>query len=229
MSIRSHAFGPILVALLALILVGTASAAPSTAPFSNGSHVQVGNGAVALNVRYGPGMNHGVVTVIRLGAIARVIAGPVYVGGHPWYQVAGFDLYGSYGWSYGGYLVPASSYQGTTSIQRVAPVQRTQRVPVAAPASGPTYDMLATGYNGAEFGSNGIMRNGNYVRWGAVAVDPSVIPLGTRMYISGFGNQVFVAEDTGSAIIGNRIDIWMPSVGQALEFAAQRRTVTIIR
>jgi 3D (Asp-Asp-Asp) domain-containing protein len=89
--------------------------------------------------------------------------------------------------------------------------------------------MLATGYNGAEFGSNGIMRNGNYVHWGAVAVDPSVIPLGTRMYISGFGNQVFVAEDTGSAIIGNRIDIWMPSVGQALEFAAQRRTVTIIR
>ena len=41
-----------------------------------------------------------------------------------------------------------------------------------------------------------------------IAVDPAVIPLGSRVYIPQF-NKVFIAEDTGSAIKGNRIDIYM--------------------
>jgi len=61
------------------------------------------------------------------------------------------------------------------------------------------------------------------VGWGIVAVDPRVIPLGTRLYIPGYGEGV--AADTGGAIIGNRIDLWMPTSTQA--FAWGRRTVTI--
>jgi 3D (Asp-Asp-Asp) domain-containing protein len=49
------------------------------------------------------------------------------------------------------------------------------------------------------------------------------------MYIQGFGEKVFVASDTGSAIKGNRIDIWFPSVQQALNFGGQSRTITLIR
>ena len=41
-----------------------------------------------------------------------------------------------------------------------------------------------------------------------IAVDPTVIPLGSRVYIPQF-NKVFIAEDTGSKIKGNRIDIYM--------------------
>lgn len=48
---------------------------------------------------------------------------------------------------------------------------------------------------------------------GVVAVDPSVIPLGTKLYIPGIG--VVRAEDTGGAIIGNHIDICMSSYSQA--------------
>lgn len=49
-----------------------------------------------------------------------------------------------------------------------------------------------------------------------IAVDPEVIPLGSIVMISGLG--VFVAEDTGSAIKGRKVDIFVDSVQQALEF-----------
>ena len=57
---------------------------------------------------------------------------------------------------------------------------------------------------------------------GVVAVDPSVIPLGTRMTIPGYGEGV--AADTGGAIKGARIDVWIKNCGQAAVF---NRTVTI--
>ena len=58
---------------------------------------------------------------------------------------------------------------------------------------------------------------------GIVAVDPSVIPLGTRLFIPGYGDGV--AADVGSAVRGNIIDLWMPSRAKALAWG--RRTVTI--
>jgi 3D (Asp-Asp-Asp) domain-containing protein len=57
---------------------------------------------------------------------------------------------------------------------------------------------------------------------GVVAVDPSVIPLGTRMYVPGYGNGV--AADVGSGIQGATIDLWMTPTQCA---AWGRRTVTI--
>lgn len=59
--------------------------------------------------------------------------------------------------------------------------------------------------------------------WGVAAVDPSVIPLGTRFTVPGYGEAV--AADTGSGIVGQEIDLWFPSEAQA--FAWGRRTVTI--
>jgi 3D (Asp-Asp-Asp) domain-containing protein len=58
---------------------------------------------------------------------------------------------------------------------------------------------------------------------GVVAVDPSVIPLGTRMSIPGYG--IGIAADTGGAIQGSTIDLWFPTTAQALQWG--RRTVTI--
>ncbi len=56
-----------------------------------------------------------------------------------------------------------------------------------------------------------------------IAVDPSVIPLGTRVFVPGYGPAV--AADVGTAIKGNIIDLWMPSTADALAWG--RRTVTI--
>ncbi|SEO92565.1 Uncharacterized conserved protein YabE, contains G5 and tandem DUF348 domains [Amphibacillus marinus] len=58
---------------------------------------------------------------------------------------------------------------------------------------------------------------------GVVAVDPSVIPLGTRLYIEGYGYAV--ARDTGGAVTGNKIDLHMSSIGEARNFG--RKTVTV--
>jgi 3D (Asp-Asp-Asp) domain-containing protein len=58
---------------------------------------------------------------------------------------------------------------------------------------------------------------------GVVAVDPSVIPLGTRLSIPGYGEAV--AADTGGAVQGLTIDLWFPTLADALAWG--RRTVTI--
>jgi 3D (Asp-Asp-Asp) domain-containing protein len=58
---------------------------------------------------------------------------------------------------------------------------------------------------------------------GVIAVDPAVIPLGTRVFVPGYGSAV--AADVGSAIRGAIIDLWMPSTAAARAWG--RRTVTI--
>jgi len=58
---------------------------------------------------------------------------------------------------------------------------------------------------------------------GVVAVDPRVIPLGTRLYIEGYG--LAVAGDVGSAIKGRRIDLGFPTYREALQYG--RRTVKV--
>jgi len=83
---------------------------------------------------------------------------------------------------------------------------------------GTSLTVVATGYS-----LRGHTATGAPVGWGVVAVDPSVIPLGTRMTIPGYGSGV--AADTGGAIVGNRIDLWFPTVAQAQAWG--RRTVTI--
>ena len=83
---------------------------------------------------------------------------------------------------------------------------------------GGTMTVVATGY-----AMSGTTATGAPTGWGVVAVDPSVIPLGTRMEIPGYGSGV--AADTGGAIQGATIDLWFPTVAQARLWG--RRTVTI--
>jgi 3D (Asp-Asp-Asp) domain-containing protein len=101
-----------------------------------------------------------------------------------------------------------------------APSAPAVSAPVSAPApgGGRTITVQSTGYS-----LGGTTASGIPVGWGVVAVDPSVIPMGTRMTIPGYGEGV--AADTGSAVHGAIIDLWFPTTAQALQWG--RRTVTI--
>jgi 3D (Asp-Asp-Asp) domain-containing protein len=90
--------------------------------------------------------------------------------------------------------------------------------PAAAATAGRTIVVSATGYS-----LPGHTATGLPVGWGIVAVDPTVIPLGTRMTIPGYGEGV--AADVGSGVRGATIDLWFPTVAQA--YAWGRRTVTV--
>ncbi|MEL7566953.1 MAG: 3D domain-containing protein [Dehalobacterium sp.] len=59
-----------------------------------------------------------------------------------------------------------------------------------------------------------------------IAVDPNIIPLGTRVFIEGMG--IYTAEDIGSTIKGNRIDIFMESHQQAINFGSQTLKIYVI-
>ena len=65
------------------------------------------------------------------------------------------------------------------------------------------------------------------VRKGVVAVDPTLIPLGTKLHIPGYGRAL--AADVGSAIKGRIIDLWFPSTEQARAWGRRTVTITIYR
>lgn len=60
---------------------------------------------------------------------------------------------------------------------------------------------------------------------GIIAVDPRIIPLGSRVEILGLGT--YIASDTGSAIKGNKIDVWMPCVA-ARKFGRKQVKIRIL-
>ncbi|WP_088226318.1 3D domain-containing protein [Desulfosporosinus sp. FKB] len=65
----------------------------------------------------------------------------------------------------------------------------------------------------------GITKTGAPVQWGVVAVDPRVIPLGSKVYVDGYGSAR--ALDTGGLIQGNRIDLYMDSEAAAMSWGVR--------
>jgi cystine transport system substrate-binding protein len=128
--------------------------------------------------------------------------------------------------------IAAAVVRAQAAVTRTTVITRagtTQAIAASAPpvaldtavssSAGHTLTVSATGY-----ALGGTTATGLPVGWGIVAVDPSVIPLGTHMTVPGYGEAV--AADTGGAIIGATIDLWFPSVAQANAWG--RRTVTIV-
>ncbi len=86
--------------------------------------------------------------------------------------------------------------------------------------------MVATAYSADCGGCSGVAKNGMPAGRGVVAVDPRVIPLGTKLFIPGYGAAV--AGDTGGAIRGNRIDLGFNSDSDAMHFGRRPITVYVI-
>ncbi len=115
----------------------------------------------------------------------------------------------------------AKTQELATSTDAPAPVAQPASSPDPATptaADGATLTVTATGYS-----LPGQTATGLPVGWGVAAVDPNVIPLGTRMTVPGYGEAV--AADIGSGVQGATIDLWFPTLAQARAWG--RRTVVI--
>lgn len=97
-------------------------------------------------------------------------------------------------------------------------------------AEGKTISVTATAYTAQCNGCSGVTATGVDLNSNpnakVIAVDPSVIPLGSKVYVEGYGYAT--AADTGGAINGNKIDLHVPTKEEALNFGVQQVNVTIV-
>ena len=91
-----------------------------------------------------------------------------------------------------------------------------------------TITVVATAYSRNQPSLTNITATGIDLRENSqvIAVDPNVIPLGSKVYVEGYGEAI--AGDTGSAIIGNRIDLHMESMDQSFAWGIQEVELTIL-
>ena len=113
-----------------------------------------------------------------------------------------------------GQLLAAKSVPATTTtVRHVASPAPTRPAPIQ-PARAPLGTFMVTCYD-----LYGHTADGAVAGMESVAVDPSVIPLGSTIYVPGIGERT--ADDTGGMIIGNHIDIWEPSYGQCANWGVR--------
>lgn len=113
-----------------------------------------------------------------------------------------------------------------TAEKQVNSTKKTEETPTEE-VQGQTFAVEATAYTAGCAGCSGItstginLNNDPYAK--VIAVDPNVIPLGTRVYVEGYGYAI--AGDTGGAIKGYKIDVHVPTKEEAYNWG--RRTVEI--
>ena len=171
-----------------------------------------GTDGKGLRIRRAAELRAPTVGAVDEGALLQIVEGPAVDGdGDVWFRVATYGPTAITGWANAAFLRIAGS---TTSV---APVP----VSISAKLTGYTYQQPVGGAHGW------ITRSGTVVRPGVVAVDPRVIPLGTRLLIEGF-DRVYVAEDTGFGVIGPHLDLFFPDEEAALRFGVQYGQVTVL-
>ncbi|MFC7684821.1 3D domain-containing protein [Ureibacillus sp. GCM10028918] len=101
---------------------------------------------------------------------------------------------------------------------------------VEEPASGQELMVTATAYTAYCEGCSGTTAIGIDLRSNpnqkVIAVDPNIIPLGSRVWVEGYGEAI--AGDTGGAIKGNKIDVFIPTRNEALQWGRKQVKLKIL-
>ncbi|MED4042631.1 LysM peptidoglycan-binding domain-containing protein [Priestia aryabhattai] len=127
---------------------------------------------------------------------------------------------------------PAEQAQEEQQQAQAEQAQKEQQQPAESSqqASGKSMTVEATAYTANCAGCSGTTATGVDLKANpnqkVIAVDPSVIPLGSKVYVEGYGEAV--AADTGGAIKGNRIDVFVPSEGDAQQFGRKSVKITVM-
>ena len=182
------------------------------------------------NVRKGASTKYSVIETLKKGQKVKVISS---LDG--WYKIKCPD--GQVGWTHGSHIdssVPLYKYKSenksekssdsstTSSKSSSKKISNSKNSVTYGSKSGNKMVVSATAYSG-----DSITSTGTTPKFGTIAVDPSVIPYGTKVYIPRFG-QTFIAEDCGGGIKGNRIDIFMNSESECNSWGVRSITIEIL-
>ncbi|EIJ78138.1 YocH [Bacillus methanolicus PB1] len=119
--------------------------------------------------------------------------------------------------------------QNKQTTAKTAVKTATSKAPVANVAKELT--VTATAYTASCAGCSGVTSTGIDLKANpnakVISVDPSVIPLGSKVYVEGYGYAT--AADTGGAIKGNVIDVFIPSKEKAVQWGRKQVKVTILK
>lgn len=171
------------------------------------------------NMRKGASTNYEVIKVLSEGEKVKVISSL-----EGWYKLQNSD--GKTGWVHSSHIdtdvalktgnkTSKNSYSKESSQDKLSDSE-------VSYSSKKSMVVSATAYSG-----DGITATGTKPKWGTIAVDPSVIPYGTKVYIPRFG-KTFIAEDCGGGIKGNKIDIFMNSDSQCNNWGVRNISIQIL-
>jgi len=187
----------------AAFIVPASAAAQDSAP----RYVILGTGGTGVQLRSGPGGDQPMVGTLPEGTVVEIVDDSM----RDWYAVRAprsFELPVAY---------CSAAFLTAMLSEAVMPEARVLRATVTA---------YADGADGGAVGSR--TASGSTTHWGTVAADLRLFPLGTRLQIEGLGDDIFVVEDTGSAMRGLIFDVWFPELSGAQAFGTQRRKVTVL-
>jgi 3D (Asp-Asp-Asp) domain-containing protein len=116
--------------------------------------------------------------------------------------------------------VKDSDATAATSMKVVNPTEAKPAAPPTAPQS-----YTAFSYSLCCRGASGMG-----VRRGTIAADPRVLPYGTRVHMTGAGayDGEYLVTDAGTAIKGNKIDVWVPTIHEARRFGRRNVKLTVL-
>lgn len=193
--------------------------------------------ASKLNVRKGPATEHDKLDTLDKNTEIKLLEEQ-----DNWYRIKLDDK--KEGWVCGDYVLTESQakeqeqnqakQQANDTIKEVKSASTVSDATTNEPSNaqaeassnnnnGTSMSIEATAYAG-----DTITSTGTTPKWGTIAVDPTVIPYGTKVYIPKF-DMVFTAEDCGSAIKGKRIDIFMNSEAECVKFGRQNMEIKILK
>lgn len=211
---------------LTVLILSTAAVASAAAPSAPAPNAPASNAPAAKTAASAPAEQHE--TLIKQGArgedvklLQKLLAETGFYPG---------EVDGIFG---GGTLMAVKNFQvyagltadGVVGKETIAYLQR-EKVETEPGRYSRQLTMTATAYTAYDTGNGSFTSRGHAVRRGLVAVDPNVIPMGSRLFITGYGYAI--ADDIGGSIKGNRIDLAFENRDDALQFGRQRVTVYIL-
>ena len=156
--------------------------------------------ANVLNVRSGASTSYSIVGKLSKGEKVEIL-----LSNNGWHKIQYSQ--DNTGWVCNDYVSTSSASSSSNSSSSVVK----------------TLNVKAYAYTG-----DGITATGTVPKYGTIAVDPTVIPYGSRVYIPEF-DKTFIAEDCGGGIKGNKIDIYMNTEQECLNWGVRNITIYILK